>query len=319
MSVQRKLAFLCSLAIVFPSFTLAQGYPTKNIRIVTSSAGGAIDYVARVVAQGVTSNFGQQAIVDNRPSGVIPGDTVAKAPADGYTLLVAGESMWVSKLLSAHVPYDPIRDFAPVILASGSPNILVVHPSLPVKSVKELIALAKGRPGVLNYGSGTVGGSPHLSAELFRSMADLKVVHVPYRGVGPALSALASGEVDFMIPAIGAATSHISAGRLRAIAVASEQPTALMPGLPTISATGLPGYESVSIFCVFAPVGTPTTIIQRLNKEISRDLNSPTTKQRLFKSGMEVVASSPEQLGMAVKSGMAKYGKVIKESGIRVE
>lgn len=296
-----------------------QSYPSKPIYIVTGTAGGASDFVARLVAQGMTGSVGQQVVVENQgsASGIMAAQTVARAPRDGYTLLAYGSPIWIMPFLQDNVPYDPVRDFAPVSLTVSSPNILAVHPSLPVTSVKELIALARARPGDLNYGAGASGGSPHLSAELFKTMARVNIVHVAYRGVGPALTALISGEVQIMFPSAGAAAPHLKSGRLRALAVTTARPSALFPALPTVAASGLPGYESVSVFGMFAPARTPATLINRLNQEIVRALHRKDVKERLFNSGIETVGSSPEEFAATIKSDMAKWGKLIKDAGIR--
>ncbi len=256
-----------------PDCTYGQAYPHKPIRILASEPGGSLDFTARLVAQGLTANLGQQVIVENRPSGVITGEIVSKAQPDGYTLLSHGSPLWLLPFLQDNVPYDPLRDLSPIALIVTSPNILVVHPSLPVKSVRELIALAKARPGALNYGTTTLGGPSHLSGELFKSMARVKIVAVPYKGAAQSVQDLISGRVELAFPSAAAATAHIKSGRLRALAVTSAQPSALFPGLPSISASGLPGYESVGKFGMFAPAGTPANIVKRLNQDVVQVIN----------------------------------------------
>jgi tripartite-type tricarboxylate transporter receptor subunit TctC len=217
------------------------------------------------------------------------------------------------------VPWDPIKDFAPITLAITSPNLLVVHPSMPVNTVKDLIALAKRRPGELNDAGGQTGSSTHLAAELFKAMADVNIVRVPYKGVGPALNALIGGEAQLSFTNPGAAAPHVKAKRLRAVAVTSAQPSALLPGLTTVAASGLPGYEAVSIFGMFAPAKTPTAIIDRLYQEMARALAAPDVKEKFLASGVETVGSSPDQLANAIKAEMSRMGKVIKDRNIRAE
>ena len=299
------------------SMTCAQNYPNKPIRIATGGAGGGSDFVSRQIAQGISGPLGQQVIVDNRGS-LISVETAAKAAPDGYTLLVAGNPLWLLPLLQ-NVSFDPVRDFSPISLVSRAPSIVVVHPSVAVNSVRELITLAKARPGKLNYASSGTGGSPHLSAELFKSMAGVNIVQIPYKSPGTAINDLIGGHVDLMFAASGAIEPHIKSGRLRALAVTSAEPSPLLPGLPTVSATGLPGYESSTIQGVLAPARTPIAIINLLNREIVRTLNRPDVKERFVGAGIETVGSSPERFAAAMKSEMTRMGKVIKEAGIRPE
>jgi tripartite-type tricarboxylate transporter receptor subunit TctC len=300
--------------------TSGQDYPNRAIRVVAAAPGGGADIMARLIAQGVTAGLGQQVVIDNRGgSVVIPSQMVAQAAPDGYTLLFYGNPFWLFPLMRDHTPYDPVKDFSPITLAASSPNVLVVHPSLPVKSVKELIALAKAKPGQLNYGSGVPGGSPQLSAELFKSMAGVNIIHIPYKGTGPSITALIGGETQLMFASATAVAQHVKAGRLRALAVTSARPTALAPGLPTVSASGLPGYESAFMLGIFAPARTPAAIINRLNQEIVRVLNRADLKDRFFNAGVDVVGSSPERLAAAVESDIAVMGKVIRDAGIRAE
>jgi len=295
----------------------AQTYPVKPIRIVTSSAGGGTDFVSRLLAAGISGSLGQQIVVDNR-STVLTGGVVAQSAPDGYTLLLNGTSFWLAPLLQDKLPYDAVRDFAPISLLTTSPSLIVVHSSLPVKSVKELIALAKARPGAINYGSSTVGAPTHLAAELFKSMARVDIVRISYKGNGPAINALVAGEVPLMFTAAGSVTPHIKSGRLRAIAVASDKPTPLAPGLPPVAAT-LPGYVAASTYGLLAPAGTPPAIINRLNAEVVRFINLPATKERLFKQGVDTVGSTPHEFAATIESDLKKWGKVIKDAGIRAE
>ena len=295
-----------------------QDYPNRPIRIVTGGIGGTNDIVARLVAQELTSAWSQPVIVDNRPSGIVPAEIVSKAQPDGYTLIVIGNSFWTRPLLRK-VPYDPVRDFSPIMLMINSPSILVVYPPLPVKSVKELIALAKSKPGELNFGSTGVGGPQHMGAELFKAMAGIDIVHVPYKGTAAVITALISGQVQILFSSALPVAPLIASGRLKALAVASAQPSAVAPGLPTVAASGLPGYELLSPQALFAPAKTPQVVIRRLNQEIVRILNRTESKERFLNGGVEVVGSSPEALAARVKSDMAKLSKLIKDAGIKVD
>ncbi|MSQ74119.1 MAG: tripartite tricarboxylate transporter substrate binding protein [Betaproteobacteria bacterium] len=311
-----SLSGLSPLAV---NVACGQNYPTKPVRIVTAEAAGGSDFVSRLTALGLAATLGQPVIVENRTSGVIPGDIVAKSPPDGYTLFVTASNFWLGPFMRDKMPYDPAKDFAPVILIAITPSIIAVHPSLAVKSVKELISLAKGKPGALNFASSSVGSSNHLAAELFKTMAGINIVHVPYRGTGPALVALIAAEVQLMFPSAGGAMPHVKSGRLRGLAVTSNEPSALAPGLPTVAASGLQGYESTTIYAMFAPAKTPVALIRRLNQEIVQLLKTPDAKEKLIAGGVEAIGSSPEQLAATVKGDVAKWGKLIKDLGIRAE
>ncbi len=297
----------------------AQNYPAKPVRMLTAEVGGGSDFAACLVAQGLSAALGQQVVVENRAGGGVIAEAAARAPADGYNLLCYGSTIWLLPFLREQVSFDPQRDFAPVIWLASAPNLLVVHPSLPVKSVRDLIALAKAHPGELNYSTGPAGTTLHLSAELFKAMAKTDIVHVPYKGVSLALNDLIAGRVQLMFPTPGSVTQHVKNGRLRALAVTSAQPSALLPGLPTIAATGLPGYESISVFAIFAPAKTPAAIIQRLNQETQAVLKTAETRARFLNAGVEPVGGPPEQLAALMKSEMAKWGKVIRDAGLRAE
>ena len=316
--ISRRIVFKALLGLTLASAGLvhAQEYPTaRPIRILTSQAGSGSDVIARIVSDKLpATSFGQRAIVDNR--GILAPEIAAKATPDGYTVLFYSTPMWVSPLMRT-MPWNPVKDFAPVTLAVNSPNVLVVHPSLPVKTVKDLIALAKAKPGELNYGSGSAGSTSHLGAELFNAMAGVSIVRIPYRGVGPALLGLLGGHVQVLFPGASSALPYLNGGKLRALAVASAKPTPLVPGLPTIASAGLPGYEADTPLGVFFPAGVSPKIIAQLNKGIVGTLNSPEVKKLVLNQGAEVIGSSPQELAATVKSEMVRWGKLIKEKGIR--
>ena len=293
-----------------------QEYPNKPIRIMTSEIGGGTDIMVRLLAQGISGPLGQAIIIENRGSRFL-GPLGAKAAPDGYTLIAAASTFLLGPLLEK-TAYDPVKDFAPITIATRAPNVLIVHPSLPVKSVKELIALAKTRPGELNYASGGTGSSAHLAAELFNSMAKVSIVRINYKGTGPALNELVAGQVQMMIATPGSVVPHIKSGRLRALAVTSPAPSRLFPGLPTVAAS-LPGYEITAKAGVLAPAGTPATIVSRLNQEMVRVLNQQEVKDKLFSLGVEAGGNSPEEFGAMMKSDIARMSKVIKEAGIRAD
>ncbi len=294
-------------------------YPSKPIRMIASGVGGAGDFTARMVAGGLTARLGQQVVIDNRPGGLIPGEIVAKAQPDGHTLMLVGIVIWLSPFMRDTMPFDPIRDFAPVTLAATVPNVLVVHPALPIKSVQELIALAKEKPGVLNYATSGSGNSNHIAGELFKAIAGVNLVQVNYRGASLALNDVVSGRVQVMFATATAAAPFVSAGRLRALAVTSARPSVLTPGLPTVAASGLPGYASESTLGLFAPAATPPAIIARLNAETVAFLRASDTRERLLKSGIEAVTSTPDEFAALIKADMARTGKIIRAAGIRME
>jgi tripartite-type tricarboxylate transporter receptor subunit TctC len=294
-------------------------YPVRPIRIVTSEVGGGLDFVARLVATPLSTTMGQQVIVDNRPSGVFSGSIVSKAMPDGYTLLFNGSSFWMLPFLQPGVPYDPVKDFAPITLATNSPLLLVVHPETPVTSVEELVALAKAKPGALNYSSSSSGTPQHIAAELFKSMTATNIVRITYKGAGPAMLAVATGEVQMTFSSAGAAVPHIRAGRARAIAVASARPSALAPDLPTVASAGLPGFEAGSMWGFFGPARLPAGLIARLHREIAAVLERPDIREKLMNTFTEVVASSPEGFSAFVKADMARGAKVIEAVGIKAE
>lgn len=297
----------------------AQAFPNKPIRIVTGGAGGGNDVLARLIGQGLTASWGQQVVVDNRPSGVIPGEITAKAAPDGYTLVLSGASFWVSPLFLDKPPYDPVRDFTPVMMPVTTPNILVISQALPVKSVRELIALAKARPGELNYGTPGSGSSPHLGAELFKAMAGVNIVRITYKSAGASIGEVIAGQIQMTFGNAASVSQHAKSGRLRALAVTSAEPSRLFPDLPTVAATGLPGYEMVSYFGIFGPPKLPAEIVGKLNAEIVRVISRAEVRDLLANAGIEVVGSTPAQLDAVVRSEVAKWGRLIRDAGLRSE
>jgi tripartite-type tricarboxylate transporter receptor subunit TctC len=293
-----------------------QPYPNKPVRIVTSDVGGSPDFLTRLVAQGITGPLGQNVIVENRAS-IKATELVAQAPADGYTLLFASIGLHVTGPYLQKVSYHPIRDFSPVAMAVQQPNLIVVTPALPVKSVKELIAYAKTRPGELNYGSSSTGSSNHLAGELFNTMAGVKLVRINYKGMGQAMIDLIGGQTHLAFPAVATAMPHLKSGKLRALAVASARPYSLLPGLPTVSEAALPGYESASIYGLLAPARTPAPLIRRLNHEVVTFVQKPEARERLLVAGSEPAGSTPDEMMATMKSESAKWGKVIKDAGIK--
>ncbi len=296
---------------------VAQDFPSKTVRIVASEAGGGGDFIARLLAVGLTSAFGQQVIVENRGGGVVAGDVVARAAPDGYTLLLYGNTLWLLPLMRKQVPYDPQRDFVPVTLAGRAGNMLVINPSLPVKSVKDLVALARARPGQINFSTAAPGTINHLAGELFNSMANVNIVRISYRGSPSALNAVLSGEVQLMFATAAPAKPHIQAGRVRALGVTTGTRMAAYPDLPTIAEAGLPGFEAVSFHGIFAPAKTPDGVVSRLQQEMVRILSRPDTRDRFAGIGAEPVGSTREELAAAIKAEVARMGKVIREAGIQ--
>ena len=307
---------VCTLSLG-ASAVFGQAFPSKPVRIVTTSAGGGNDLVARLVANGITGPLGQQVIVENRPSGWFSGEMVQKAPPDGHTLLVAGTTFSVATLFSK-APYDPIKDFSPITLISSEASVLTVHPSVPIKTVKDLIALAKAKPGELNYTSQGVGSSNHLAGALFTSMTGTNIVHIPYKGAAQAVVDMVAGQVQMRFGSATPVVAHIQNGKLRAIAVTGSKPSSFFPGLPTIAET-VPGYESISSTVMFGPAKVPDAVVKRLNQETVRYLQTPEAKEKLVNVGQEVVASTPEHLANSMKNELNQLTKLIKEMGIKPE
>ncbi|HXX85881.1 MAG TPA: tripartite tricarboxylate transporter substrate binding protein [Casimicrobiaceae bacterium] len=313
------------LVLVVVAFSAwAQAYPNHSIRLVVPfPAAGTTDILARLVAQRLTETMGQSVVVDNRPgaAGNIGSDVVAKAPADGYTLLMCTVSTHaINPNLYAKIPFDHIRDFAPVILVAAVPNVLVVNPSLPVYTVADLIKLAKSKPGTINFASSGSGTSIHLSGELFKTMAGVDMTHVPYKGSAPALTDLVGGQVQVMFDNLPSALPQIKAGKLRAVAVTSPKRAPALPDVPTIAESGLPGFEATSWFGVVAPAATPAAIVSKLNAEIDKWLRMPETKEQLLAQGAaDAVGGTPEQFAAFIRGETDKWAKVVKASGAKVD
>ena len=301
------------------STAYAQAFPVRPVRIVVPGTGGSADSVARLVAQGLSGRLGQQVIVDNRPNGIIPIELVIKAQPDGYTILLYGSTVWLMPFLNSNITYDPLRDFAPISLAVSSPNIVVVPVSFPVKTIAELIALAKAKPGALNYGTTGTGNATHLAAELFKSMTGVNIVRINYKAAGTALTDLIGGQIQVMFAPAASVAPHLKAGKLHALAVTSAKPSMLRPDLPTVASAGLPGYESLAMSGIFAPAKTPPNLVTRLSSEIAKVLQSAEVRQKLIDSAVEPVGSTPQELTAVMKAEMARLGKVIRDAGIRDE
>jgi tripartite-type tricarboxylate transporter receptor subunit TctC len=298
------------------------GYPSKPVRLVVpSSAGGGTDIVARIIAPELSKRLGQQVVIDNRPgAGTMIGiEVAAKSPPDGYTLLMGLSTLAINSALYKKVPYDPVRDFAPITVAVTSASILVVHPSLPVKTLKELISFARARPGQLNYASAGIGTYPQMTYELFLSMAKLKMVHIPYKGTAPAMIDMLAGQVATMAATVLTGLPHIRTGRLRPLGITSAKRNAVVPDIPTVAEGGLPGYESVQWYAVLAPAQTPRNIIAKLHTELVQVLHSPEIKKRFAADAAETVGNTPEEFARHIRSELDKWEKVAREAGIQPE
>ena len=301
---------------------LAQSYPARSVRlIVPSSPGGGTDITARIIAPKLSEYLGQQVVVENRAGAgtMIGGEAVARATPDGYTILMGISTLAINPAMYKKVPYDALKDFAPISQVVALPNVLVTHPSLPVKSVKELIGFARARPGQINFASAGVGTNPHFAMELFNSMAGVKMIHVPYKGSGQGVIDLLAGHVTVMTPSILTAMGYVKDKRLRALGVTSAKRAVGAPDIPTISEAGLAGYEAVQWFGVLAPAGTPAAIVTRLHKEIVRTLQAADVRQKLVSDGADPVGSSPDEFAAFLKAETAKWARVAKDVGIKPE
>ena len=311
------MTFLLCLAVTTPPVS-AQDYPNKPTRIITSSPGSGSDFVARLIAQGITGPLGQPVIVDNRSSN-LTGDYAMNAPPDGYNLLVESNSFWLAPLLQTK-PYEVLRDFTPVTTVLSRPNIVVVHPSVAANSVSDLIVLVKARPGQLNYSSSGNGSSEQLAMEMLKFMAGgINIVHVSYKGSAPAVTAVVAGEVQMVIASAALVLPQIKAGKLRALAVTSAKPSPILPNLPTVASFGLRDYDYMTITGLFASGKPPQAIIHRLNQEIVRVVNSAETRDRFAAMGVEPVGNTPEEFVAIIKADVARMGNVIKQAHITAD
>ena len=328
-SLHRSLLPLAGLAVLLPLPAAAQpqpsaqAWPSRAVRIVVPfGPGGSADFVGRLLGQRLTETLGQPVIVENRPGAgaMLGNEVVAKSPPDGYTLTIGTLGPFaVNQSLFRKVPYDSQRDFAPITLTGASSHVLVVHPAMPVKSMTDLIALAKQRPGQMTFASSGIGNATHLTGELFKSMAGLDVVHVPYKGGGAAVADLIGGHVAFSFASMPSAMPHVRAGRLRALAVAPAQRVSTAPELPTVAESGLPGFSSEDWQGVLAPAKTPQDIVMRLNGEIHKVLGAPEVREKLDAQGFQVRLSTPQQFADLIRSESAKWAKIVKEANIRID
>lgn len=313
---------LCLCTVVMSFAAIADDYPNRPVHVIIGlTAGSGVDVMARIVGQKLAESMGQPFIIENRPgAGSNIGTRYAvSAEPDGYTIFVATVANAINATLYKNLTFDVLRDFSPVILAARAPNLLVVNPSVPAKSVQELIAVAKARPGKLTVGSSGIGTSPQMTAVLFRHRAGINVVDVPFKGGPEATSALLGGQIDYLFAITSTALPHVKAKRLRALGVTSRERTALLPDVPTVSEAGLPGFEAVTWFGFAVPKGTPPAIIDRLNKEIGKILAMPDVKAKLAVQGIDVAGGSPEQFGSYMRDEFAKWGSLVKESGLSIK
>jgi tripartite-type tricarboxylate transporter receptor subunit TctC len=321
MSAALAFALAASAAHGAQSNSAIGDYPNRPVRfIVAQSPGGNADFVARLIAGELSKRFGQQFVVDNRGGGggVLAVELTVRAPANGYTLLLASSAFGTNPSLRK-LSYDPLNDLAPITLASNAPNILVVNNALPVKSVKDLIALAKAKPGEINYGSSGIGGSTHLAGELFDLMAGTKMIHVPYKGAALALVEVMAGQIQLSFASMPSVMSHVRSGKLRGVAVTSVKRSALVPDLPTISESGLMGFETGAWQGIMAPRATPPALVQLLNREIRTIVHLPEVKKQYAIEGGEPIGNSPEEFARFLRADIAKWAKVVKAANIKVE
>ena len=323
----RRLSILLLLALALPhgyAYAQAQGYPNRPVRLIVGfPPGGGTDVVARIIAPRLSEFLGQPVVIENRPgaTGTVAAGMVAKSPADGYTLMMGHVSVnAIAPSLFPQLPYDVIRDFAPVTLTASVPHFVVVHPSLPVKSVKELIAYAQAHPGKLSFPSAGNGSTPHLAGEMFKSMAGVDLVHVPYKGTGQSMQDLLAGQHQVAFDTMPASAPYVRAGRLRVLAVSSAKRVPEFPDVPTVDEAGVPGYVITTWYGVFAPAGTPAGIVNRLHAEITKAMQAPETHAKLKEIGVDdTITHSPEAFAALVRADTARYAKVVKDAGLRID
>jgi tripartite-type tricarboxylate transporter receptor subunit TctC len=316
----RVVLALLALSAALP--VVAQSYPAKAVRLVSPfPPGGSVDVVGRILAAKLTESLGQQVIVDNRSgaSGIIGTEIVAKAPPDGYTLLINTLPLVTNEFLMVRVPYDPVRDFEPVSMVTSSPSLVTVHPSVPARSIKELIALARSKPGQLNYSAAGVGTNPHIAGELFNLLAGVDIVAVQFKGGGPADVAAIAGEVAATFGNVSQQVGYVKSGRLRALAVTSTSRSPALPDLPTVAEAGVPGYEFVTWHGILAPKGTPAPIVTLLNAQLRKILTAPGEARLWQERGLDVIASSPDEFAVRLANERKKWGEVIRKRGIKPE
>jgi len=323
MSVMLRGAMLCLLFALATPVLHAQAWPSKPIRIVVPfPPGGPADLLPRLIGPKLTEAWGQPVVIENKPGagGNIGMDMVAKSPPDGYTLVIGPNgNLVVNPHLYANLPYDVVKDFAPVTLIASFSNMLVVNPDVPAKSVSELIALAKAKPGSLSYGSPGTGSQPHLGGEFLKLTAGIEIVHVPYNGTAPALRDLLGGQISFMFAQTSAALPQIQSGKLRALGVASAKRSPQLPEVPTIAESGLPGFEAVSWYALLAPAGTPKEVVTKMQAEVARILQMPDVREKLAGLGGEPVGNTPEQLTAMLRTESARYADIVKRANISIE
>ena len=312
-----------TLGLAMPGVAAAQAYPARPVRmIVTFAAGGGADFVARAIAPKLSESLGQPVLVENRPgaNGALGADLVAKAAPDGYTLLLgAAGTMVVAPHLGANMPFDPMKDLAPASLVAISPFVVTLNPSVKANSVRELIALAKANPGKINYGTSGTGGSPQLATELFKSMTGVNMVHVPYKGLAPALTHLIGGQIQVVFADVGLVKGHIAGGKLKGLAVTSAARSGAMPELPTVAETGVPGYAGGTWYGILAPAGTPADIVSRVSADTRKALALADIKAAFAAQGIEPAGDTPEKFAGFMREEFAKWGKVIREAGIKAQ
>ena len=313
---------LAALLALCPAARAASDYPNRPVKILVGfAAGGATDLVARIVAQRLTERLNQQFVVENRAGagGVLATGVVAKAPADGYALIMVSASHAINVSLQKSLPYDAVADFAPVVPVASTTNVLAVNPALPVTSVADYIALAKAKPGTINFSSAGVGSSAHLAGELFKSMAGINISHVPYKGTADAVRDLVSGQVQSTVDSVSALLPFIRSGQLKALAVGDPRRSPLLPNVPTMAEAGLPGYEVNAWVGILAPAGTPADIVQLLNREVLAILKEPDVQKRLEEMGSRPLGSSPEEFAALIKSDVARFAAIIKSAGVTAQ
>jgi tripartite-type tricarboxylate transporter receptor subunit TctC len=317
-----RRSFLAIALLLAASALGAQEYPARTVRVVVPFApGGGTDLIARILSQHLSQRLGQSFVVENRPagSGIVGADHVAKSAPDGYTLLFAFSSLSSSAKLFSKLPYDPVRDFAPVALATTSPLLVVVPASLPAKDLQEFIAHARAVPGKLNYGSSGPGSSPHLATELFMSLTGVQMAHISYKGIGPAITALLANEVQFSLVPIAVGMPHVKAGKLRALGTCGPQRSAATPDIPTVQEAGLPGLEVIAWWGVLAPAKTPPRVVSLLNKEIRTVLEIADVRRNLVDQGMDPAGGSPEEFAALIRADMEKWGDIGKRLGVKLD